>query len=173
MPLHKRPGAQHLRTNALTRDTRRRQTARSRTIYQARGWLLSRGELAFYRTLRQAAGDDVVVFAKVRLADIIRCDRAPADWGPLAAISQKHLDFVLCDPSSTRIRCVIELDDRSHTRPLRRQRDRFLNRVLAEARVPFLRFRAAAHYSTSAIVAELEAAATQPCRTRTGTDTRP
>lgn len=119
--------------------------------YHNRLSLLSRGEAAFFGPLCQAVNDRFLIMCKVRLADIVTCSED--DWrrGFGAAIAQKHLDFVLCDLETTRFVLAIELDDRSHARPHRRRRDRFVNRVLAQAGVRLIRFRASAWYSVAAI----------------------
>lgn len=88
---------------------------------------------------------------KVRLADIVTCSETAWRRGSGSPIAQKHLDFVLCDVHSTRFLAAIELDDRSHHRPDRRKRDRFVNRVLAEAGIDLIRFRARSRYCAIAI----------------------
>jgi very-short-patch-repair endonuclease len=45
------------------------------------------------------------------------------------------------------IRTVIELDDRSHERDVRKGRDSFLDAVLARAGIPIVRIAAAATYN--------------------------
>lgn len=85
---------------------------------------------------------------KVRLADVVTCSESGWRDGLGAAIAQKHLDFVLCDPQTLRFVMAIELDDRSHERPERRRRDRFVDQVLAQAGVRLLRFRARSRYCT-------------------------
>jgi hypothetical protein len=61
-------------------------------------------------------------------------------------IAQKHLDFVLIDPATTRIRAAIELDDRTHRLRVRRARDRFVEAAMRAAGVPLLRMPAAGVY---------------------------
>jgi hypothetical protein len=87
-----------------------------------------------------------IVCIKVRLADVIDCP--PAVWrlGYGRLVAQKHLDFVLCDPATTRVRAGIELDDRSHARGARRARDRFVEAALHAAGVPLIRLPAASAY---------------------------
>lgn len=129
--------------------------------YASRLTLLSRGEAAFHGPLLQAVGGRWLIMCKVRVADVIECaqpqagGRGEPDWARFAAISQKHLDFVLCDPRSTRIRCAIELDDRSHESPHRRRRDAFLDAALRAAGVPLVRFRARSEYDPRRIHATL------------------
>ena len=61
-------------------------------------------------------------------------------------ISQKHVDFVLVDVRSTEIVLVVELDDKTHRRRDRSERDEFLDRAFAAAGVDVLHVPAAANY---------------------------
>lgn len=54
-------------------------------------------------------------------------------------INAKHIDFVLCDLQNVRPVLAIELDDSSHNKPDRIQRDEFVNKVFADAKFPLLR----------------------------------
>lgn len=114
--------------------------------YTSRDVLLSRGEAAFFRPLRAAVGRDLLIMCKVRLADVVTCAVTRGRHGPFASISQKHLDFVLCDPRTLRIVLAIELDDRSHDAENRKKRDRFVDEVLEGAGVRLVRFLARARY---------------------------
>ena len=114
--------------------------------YQPRQSLLSRGELAFYQVLRRSLRGTFGISIKTRLADIVECPQHLWDTPDGWRVSQKHVDFILYDRTTTRIVAVIELDDRSHDTAQRRRRDRFLNEVLESASVTFYRVRAAARY---------------------------
>lgn len=85
--------------------------------------------------------------SKVRLADLVSCTATEWRAGYGGAISQKHVDFVLCDPNTTRFILAIELDDRTHDSVDRKRRDRFLNDVLATVGIRLLRVRARSYYS--------------------------
>ena len=124
--------------------------------YRARRALLSRGELAFYRVLRAALGGRVGIAVKVRLADVIWCPPRLFRRAPGARVSQKHLDFVLYDLSSTKVLLALELDDRSHESAVRRARDVFVEEVLTTCGVRLLRVRAASRYDREALRACLE-----------------
>src|SRR5438046_32622 len=81
--------------------------------------LLTEAERSFFGVLDQALAGEYRLFAKVRLADVVRPVQGPSRSGRPAAfnsISAKHVDFVLCDPSSLRVVGVVELDDKSHRR---------------------------------------------------------
>ena len=111
---------------------------------------LSPTELDFYKALERSLGGRDTVCMKVRLADVIECPRAVWHMGYGRLIAQKHLDFVLIDPATTRIRAAIELDDRSHTRlPDRRARDRFVEAAMRAAGVPLVRLPAATRHRSA------------------------
>jgi hypothetical protein len=54
-------------------------------------------------------------------------------------IDRKHVDFVLCNPETLRPLAGIELDDKSHERADRRQRDSFVEGVFEAAGLAFAR----------------------------------
>ena len=53
-------------------------------------------------------------------------------------IKAKHTDFVLCDPDTLEILCGVELDDPSHDRPERIERDEFVDHVYEAAGIPLI-----------------------------------
>jgi hypothetical protein len=122
--------------------------------YEAVPALLTPAERSFFGVLQQAVASDYQIFAKVRLADIVRPVRNPSRSGWQSAfnrITGKHVDFVLCDSSSLRVMAVIELDDRSHERFERGIRDGLVDSALTAARIPILRVSARQSYSTAQI----------------------
>ena len=130
------------------RPRRRRSTS---TIFRPRHFLLTMNEAAFFRVLAAVIGDRYLISCKVRLADIITCgDR---DWrrGHANRIAQKHVDFVVTDIRSSRIVAAIELDDRSHLRPERRSRDRFINDLFRKMRVRLIRVPASWEYDRASV----------------------
>jgi hypothetical protein len=119
--------------------------------YRALPSLVSENEMLFYTALRRAVGTRFTVALKVRLADVITCQREAWSMGYGRLIAQKHIDFLVCDPESLRILLALEVDDRSHERPDRRHRDLFVDRALRAAGVPLVRVRAAASYDPRVI----------------------
>ncbi len=91
--------------------------------------LLTPSEAAFYSALLLAAGRRYVVFAKVRLADLCQDLDRWADTRAFNKVSSKHVDFVLCDPTTFRPVLAVELDDRSHLRANRRSRDALVDGI--------------------------------------------
>jgi very-short-patch-repair endonuclease len=129
-----------------------RHAARARRLpYFSREFLLTRGEAAFYRVLRGVVPDGLTLCFKVRLCDLIDCAPDARAKGFWSKIAQKHIDFVLVDAADTAIRLAIELDDRSHDRKDRRDRDAFVDGALAVAGIPVLRVPAAAEYDAKEV----------------------
>lgn len=139
--------------------TRRRKPADATSTYPyvATGSLFTANELGFLRVLESAAPKSRI-FGKVRLADVIGVHKGlPKSEGQRAfnRITSKHLDFVLCDLEDLRVRCVIELDDKSHQRADRRARDAFLEAALQAAQVPLVRVSSRKAYDVTALRALL------------------
>lgn len=124
----------------------------ARLPYQARGHLVTKSELKFYKSLTKAVQDDWEIFAMVRIADLLRVEKGIQQrrkW--LNKILAKHIDFVLCDPGSLEPVICIELDDSSHNRPERIERDIFVNRAFEAAALPLLRIPTQPNYRSREI----------------------
>lgn len=118
--------------------------------YRVRGPLLSPAERSFFGVLQQATNGELLIFAKVRVADVLAPDKAlrGSKWQiAFNRINAKHFDFLLCDPAEVAPRLVIELDDASHAKDKRKARDAFLDAACASAKLPLLRVDAQAAYS--------------------------
>jgi hypothetical protein len=127
------------RKRERTTRINRRPLARfdSRLPYQRRRGLLSPGERRFFHEgLRPAVGDRYLISFKVRLADVITVDDWEGKYG--RKIAQKHLDFVLVTPKTTRVVAAIELNDASHDMADREQRDAFVADALRVAGIPLV-----------------------------------
>ena len=119
--------------------------------YRLRDDFLSPAELSFYRVLEQAVGDQFKVNTKVRIGDLLFVPRHEGSQGFTNKIDRKHVDFLLCDPTTVRPLLVIELDDASHNRPDRQERDRFVDQAFAAAGLPILHVKAKRAYSVADI----------------------
>lgn len=123
-----------------------------RLPYEVRKALVTKPELRFYRSLQKAVMDDWEIFAMVRIADILRVESGSSKYRSwLNRILSKHIDFVLCNPATLEIICGIELDDVSHQRPDRIERDKFVNEAFESAGLPLLRIPTEKSYRASEI----------------------
>lgn len=101
--------------------------------YQSKDLFTQRERAAFTQIRKVAERFGYTVFTKVRLFDLIE----PSSFTDKPKVAQykiqaKHVDFVLCD-DQLRAKFVIELDDSTHDRPDRIERDRFVDSVLTSA----------------------------------------
>jgi len=122
--------------------------------YEAVSALLTPAERSFFGVLRQALGGDYLIFAKVRLADIVQPisnSSRGAKQSAFNRIVSKHVDFVLCDSARISVVAVIELDDRTHERLETKRRDWLVDSALADAGIPVLRVAAQQSYSPEQI----------------------
>jgi hypothetical protein len=124
--------------------------------YRLKDRFFSRAEASFFRVLQLALPDGVIVCPKVNLHDIIWSP--PYDYTARNRIDRKHVDFVLADAETLQPLCGIELDDSSHQRPDRQERDRFVERVFAAAGLPLVRVPVRAGYNAAELAATLREA---------------
>jgi hypothetical protein len=114
--------------------------------YRVRDDFLSQTETNFYRVLVSVVGDRLLVFPKVRLADILFVTGKNDYFAFFNRISARHLDFLLCYPQTLKPVLGIELDDASHSHDDRTKRDDFVDKAFAAAGLGLLRVRAQRSY---------------------------
>ena len=97
---------------------------------------MTKPELKFFIKLQEYAEEQsLLVFPKVRLADILKPDERQNRWqAAFNKIKSKHVDFVLCDKTTLEIKYIVELDDKSHERPDRKERDAFVDSIMAQCK---------------------------------------
>lgn len=127
--------------------------------YRSRGPLLSAAERSFFGVLQQAIDGRMLVFAKVRVADVLSPERGlqRSRWQrAFNRISARHFDFLLCDAAELGPLLAIELDDASHDGDKTQARDAFLDAACASAGLSILRIRAQPAYAVQEIAAQIE-----------------
>jgi hypothetical protein len=120
--------------------------------YESIPTLFTPAERSFYGVLNLAVGDRLIVFGKVRVADVITTRKGLSNSDRQIGrnkIDRKHFDFVLCKPDDLSIVCAVELDDSSHNSKKRMERDKFLNSACASANLILHHFQAKSSYGTS------------------------
>lgn len=122
--------------------------------------LLTATEKAFYAALVLAAGRRHVVFPKVRLADLCQDLDRWAGTGAFDQVSSTRVDFVLCDARTFRPVLAVELDDRSHVRGNRRDRDALVDQIFRTMGLGVYRQWVRRSYDPAAIARGIEDALT-------------
>ncbi len=88
-----------------------------------------------------------IICPKVNFADIFFVARPHQNQSYRNKIDRKHVDFLLCEPMTMKPIVGVELDDVSHFRPDRQDRDRFVDQVFEAAGLPLLHVPAASGYT--------------------------
>lgn len=138
--------------------------------YQSQGRLLSDAEIKFHQALRdtlQEHGetDEMVVFAKVRIADVISPGKgvSGSEWqDAYERISSKHFDYVICSAADSQIRLIIENSEPNQRSVKRLRRDHFLDQVCASASIPLLRLPMLDTYDQKALWSQITSKVLSP-----------
>lgn len=111
-------------------------------------YLLTASEYKFYLVLRSIADPrSYIICPKVGLKDLFEVNSGTqAREKYFAKISQKHLDFLICD-SDLRPLFAVELDDKSHKMATAQARDQFKDTLFQHAGLPLYRVPSASSYS--------------------------
>lgn len=113
------------------------------TSYSKKDYLLTQNELKFYRLLKQITDKfDLNLFCQVAMYELINC-KSHKDFN---RIRSKCIDFVITE-KNCKIKCCIELDDNSHMRKSRVQRDEFVNKIFEQAGTKLLRIKVQNYYN--------------------------
>lgn len=112
--------------------------------YKPKYYITTLNELKFYNVLLEVAKElDLILFCQVSLYNIVSM-REDLDYRTRETyfnkIASKSIDFVLVNKSNCRIRLCIELDDTTHKRRKRRERDAFINKLFRDLGINLLRY---------------------------------
>ena len=120
--------------------------------YQARQ-LLSQNEWHEYKKLQKYATEKgLEICPKVRMLDIVEPRKGEKDYmALLSKVQSKHVDFLICD-KDLHIKGVVELDDNSHNRKDRQERDAFVDQILTSVGYKVIHTRAITETTLDAIV---------------------
>ncbi len=102
-------------------------------------YILTKNEYYFYKFLKPITDKhNCIICPKIGLKDIVDITdrRDYKKW--FAKVSQKHVDFVICD-SSLKPLFAIELDDRSHYQESAKVNDDFKNELFIKIGLPLKR----------------------------------
>lgn len=105
------------------------------SLYERKNYLLTQNELKFYKLLKNITDKyNLNLFSQVALYEIIKSKNIK-DFNK---IKSKTIDFVITDENS-KIKICIELDDTTHLKETRKQRDNFINKLFYDLNIKLLR----------------------------------
>jgi very-short-patch-repair endonuclease len=128
--------------------------------YGIRDEFLTPAELSFHHVLRSVLSSDATIAMKVRLSDLLFTRQPNSNQGAMNRIHMKHVDFVICETATMKPRLAIELDDATHGRSDRKERDEFVDEAFKAAGLPVLHVKAAHGYNPPQLFADIQKAIT-------------
>ena len=125
--------------------------------YKKKDFLITRAEHEFFDILVDLFGSQYHVFTQVHLPTILEHKVNGQHWkSAFSHINGKSVDFVLCDKAYIKPLLAIELDDASHERLDRIERDSEVERMLREADMPLLRIENKGSFDRESIKKQIE-----------------
>jgi hypothetical protein len=113
---------------------------KSRYRYYAKPYLMTTRENEFFKLLNDIFGAKWFVIPQVHLSSLLNHKVKGQNWnGAFRHINGKSVDYVLVGKESYKVICAIELDDSTHSRADRIERDNEINRIFHEAKIPLAR----------------------------------
>lgn len=109
-----------------------------------RGVLLTNAEkqLFYFMSNQLDRKEQVLIFPKVRLADVIEVDeKITLNKKPFYKIASKHIDYLMVDKQTLEIICAVELDDFTHDNDASRERDCFVMEALYNVGIETIRIK--------------------------------
>ncbi|MEN9582490.1 MAG: hypothetical protein RL641_444 [Candidatus Parcubacteria bacterium] len=126
--------------------------------YKRKDFFMSRAEHECFDALVLAIGDTYHVFPQVHLPTIIDSKVVGQNWNAaFRHVSQKSVDFVLCDKAYIAAKLAIELDDKTHQRQDRIERDGEIERILKATGLPLLRLENHGHFNQAELAQKIKA----------------
>jgi hypothetical protein len=123
--------------------------------------LVSPAERSFLGCLESVLTPDTRILIKVRLADLFSVENTDdhSAWQTaFNRIQSKHVDFLLCRSTDLSPVLAIELDDKSHSRGERQERDHFLDALFSNSGIHLLRVPARRTYDARDLARKLDTA---------------
>lgn len=110
--------------------------------YTPKDSLMTATEMDFYWKLNKVVDNRYFIYPQVHLSALLDHRVVGQNWkGAFYHINAKSVDYVLCSKTTLQPIYAIELDDPSHDRIDRINRDIEVERIFSEANVPLVRFR--------------------------------
>lgn len=120
-------------------------------FYKPKIYLITLNELVFHNVLLDIAKDfDLILCSQVSLYNIVETKKGldkSNETKYFNKISRKSIDFVLVDKKDCRIRLCIELDDNTHKKQNRIERDKFINKLFKDLNINLIRIPSRFHYN--------------------------
>lgn len=116
------------------------QIKKSQYKYYAKSYVMTSRENECFKILNEIFSSKWFVVPQVHLSALLDYRVKGQNWNAaFRHINGKSVDFVLIGKESYKVICAIELDDSTHNKPERKERDVEIERIFNQARIPLAR----------------------------------
>lgn len=148
-----------------------------RLPYRLKEPFLSTTELALFRVLTSMMGSRYVICPKVALNDLFYIVRPNENVHFFNKFFRKHIDFLLCDPTTMTPAFGVEVM-KTISKGAAREADKFISDLFTDAGIPLVHITASERYDAAELVSAFQAAmakigSTASLRVDTSSDTVP
>jgi len=113
------------------------------TLYSKKDYLLTQQELKFYKLIKMITDkNNLNIFSQVALYELVKSKNIK-DFNK---IKSKTIDFVITD-INCKIKLCIELDDPTHIKENRQQRDKFIEDLFNQLNIKLIRIPVQNYYN--------------------------
>lgn len=144
--------------NSVIRNTKEKRNVFKDNAYKysAKDSMMTHTEIEFYWLLNEAVKERYLVFPQVHLSALLDHHIEGQDWKyAFRHINGKSVDYVLCDKFTLVPTYAIELDDFTHDKSDRKQRDKEVERIFKDTKLPLVRFREVKKITNDQIIKRL------------------
>ena len=120
--------------------------------YKIKEEFITENELKLYKVLKKVAYElKLDIFTQVALNRILEINNRRKQQQLRNRIDRKSIDFVLYDEKTKKIVCCIELDDSTHEREERIEKDLFLDKIFKDT-IKLIRIKVQNYYDYNKIL---------------------
>lgn len=124
-----------------TKQTQQKQNYQLKYNYQTKKSVMTIAEGNFYKKLTSALRDNFIIVPQAHLSMIFNHTVYGQNWrGAFSVINGKSIDFLIIDRGTFQPLLGIELDDSSHKRHDRQERDKIVNAIFKQTNLPLVHF---------------------------------
>ena len=117
---------------------------------------MTKTEISFYEKLQKILGEKYYVVPQAHLGTFLDHKVPGQNWkGAFSVINRKSVDFLICEKETSKPVVAIELDDWTHNKADRIDRDNLVNKIINDAGLLLVRFRAGEWDSEEAILQKI------------------
>lgn len=121
-------------------DENKDQIKKAQYRYYAKPFVMTSRENECFKILNEIFSSKWFVMPQVHLSALLDYRVKGQNWNAaFRHINGKSVDFVLIGKESYRVICAIELDDSTHNKPERKERDVEIERIFNQAKIPLAR----------------------------------